>query len=63
MIDRRAFILSTGMFAVGTDAFVIAGILPETARSLSTSIEQTGLVVSVVLHRLCGRIAAAGGVQ
>src|SRR5207302_1398429 len=47
VIDRRAFILSAGMFAVGTDAFVIAGILPETAQSLSTSIEQASLVVSI----------------
>jgi predicted MFS family arabinose efflux permease len=47
MVDRRAFILSAGMFAVGTDAFVIAGILPETAQSLSVSVEQAGIVVSV----------------
>jgi predicted MFS family arabinose efflux permease len=47
VIDRRAFILSAGMFAVGTDAFVVAGILPETAQSLSVSIERAGLVVSV----------------
>jgi MFS transporter, DHA1 family, inner membrane transport protein len=47
MIDRRALVLAVGMFAIGTDAFVIAGILPETAQSLSVSIEQAGLVVSV----------------
>lgn len=47
MTDRRAFILALGTFAVGTDAFVVAGILPEIARGLSTSIESAGLVVSV----------------
>lgn len=47
MIDRRAFILALGTFAVGTDAFVIAGILPEIAHDLSVTIENAGLVVSV----------------
>jgi MFS transporter, DHA1 family, inner membrane transport protein len=47
MTDRRAFILALGTFAAGTDAFVIAGILPDIARDLSTSIENAGLVVSV----------------
>lgn len=47
MVDRRAFILALGTFAVGTDAFVIAGILPEIAHDLSAPIENTGLVVSI----------------
>src|SRR5690348_9644524 len=47
MVDSRAFILALGTFAVGTDAFVIAGILPEMAHDLSATIENTGLVVSV----------------
>jgi MFS transporter, DHA1 family, inner membrane transport protein len=47
MVDRRAFILALGTFAVGTDAFVIAGILPEMAHDLSTPVANTGLVVSV----------------
>lgn len=47
MVDRRAFILALGTFAVGTDAFVIAGILPQIAHDLSVTIENAGLVVSV----------------
>ena len=46
-IDRRAFLLALGTFAIGTDAFIIAGILPEVSASLSTSVGATGLVVSV----------------
>lgn len=47
MLDRRAFILALGTFAVGTDAFVIAGILPAIGRDLSITLESAGLVVSV----------------
>jgi predicted MFS family arabinose efflux permease len=46
-IDRRAFLLALGTFAVGTDAFIIAGVLPEISTSLSSSVGATGLVVSV----------------
>jgi predicted MFS family arabinose efflux permease len=46
-IDRRVFLLALGTFAIGTDAFIIAGILPEISASLSTSVGATGLVVSV----------------
>src|SRR6202789_1296969 len=46
-IDPRAFMLALGTFAIGTDAFIIGGILPEIAQDLSASIGKTGLVVSV----------------
>jgi MFS transporter, DHA1 family, inner membrane transport protein len=46
-IDRRAFLLALGTFAVGTDAFIIAGVLPEISTSLSSSLGAAGLVVSV----------------
>jgi MFS transporter, DHA1 family, inner membrane transport protein len=46
-IDRRAFMLALGTFAIGTDACIIAEILPEIAEDLSTSIGRAGLVVSV----------------
>jgi len=45
--DRRAFLLALGTFAIGTDAFIIAGVLPEISTSLSSSLGATGLVVSV----------------
>jgi predicted MFS family arabinose efflux permease len=46
-IDPRAFMLALGTFAIGTDAFIIGGILPEIAQDLSASIGKAGLVVSV----------------
>jgi MFS transporter, DHA1 family, inner membrane transport protein len=46
-IDLRALMLALGTFAIGTDAFIIGGILPEIALDLSASIGKTGLVVSV----------------
>lgn len=39
--------LAFGTFAVGTDAFVIAGLLPDISRSLSVSIAAAGQLVSV----------------
>jgi predicted MFS family arabinose efflux permease len=47
MIDPRALILALGTFAIGTDAFIIGGILPRIAHDLSVSVGRTGLVVSV----------------
>ena len=46
-IDPRALILALGTFAIGTDAFIIGGILPRIAHDLSVSVGRAGLVVSV----------------
>ncbi|WP_116380760.1 MFS transporter [Cupriavidus taiwanensis] len=45
-MDRRLLILALGMFALGTDNFVIAGILPSVAASLHTSVSTAGLMVT-----------------
>ncbi len=45
--DPRVWLLAIGTFATGTDTFVIAGILPELARSFSVTVEAAGAVVSV----------------
>ena len=45
--DPRVWLLAIGTFATGTDTFVIAGILPALARSLSVTIEAVGAVISV----------------
>jgi MFS transporter, DHA1 family, inner membrane transport protein len=45
--DPRALILALGTFAIGTDAFIIGGVLPRIAHELSVSVGRTGLVVSV----------------
>jgi DHA1 family inner membrane transport protein len=45
--DGRILLLALGTFAVGTDVFVIAGILPQIARDLSVSVEAAGQMVTV----------------
>jgi len=45
--DPRVWLLAIGTFATGTDTFVIAGILPDLARSLSVTIAAVGAVISV----------------
>lgn len=46
-MDRRLLALAAGMFAVGTDSFVVAGILPQVAKSLDVSISAAGQMVTV----------------
>src|SRR5690242_11279619 len=43
----RILILALGTFAIGTDGFVIAGILPQIARGLQVSVDTTGLLITV----------------
>ncbi|HEX9519609.1 MAG TPA: hypothetical protein VF940_25965, partial [Streptosporangiaceae bacterium] len=38
--------LAAGAFAIGTDAFVIGGVLPAVARSLGVSTSSAGLLVT-----------------
>lgn len=47
VLDSRLLVLALGMFAMGTDNFVIAGILPDVARSLDTTVSAAGLMVTV----------------
>jgi DHA1 family inner membrane transport protein len=46
-MDRRLLVLALGMFAMGTDNFVVAGILPSVATSLNTSVSFAGQMVTV----------------
>lgn len=46
-MDRRLVMLALGMFAMGTDNFVVAGILPGVARSLHTTPGLAGQMVTV----------------
>lgn len=46
-MDRRLFVLALGMFAMGTDNFVVAGILPNVADSLQTTIGIAGQMVTI----------------
>jgi predicted MFS family arabinose efflux permease len=42
MMDRRLLVLALGMFALGTDSFVIAGVLPEISRTFHVTIGVAG---------------------
>ncbi len=45
---RKPILLMTlGSFALGTDAFVISGVLPALAKSLDVSLEAAGLLVTI----------------
>src|SRR5262249_34839982 len=46
-LDIRIYLLALGTFAIGTDVFVIAGILPMIARDLGVSVEVAGQMVMV----------------
>jgi predicted MFS family arabinose efflux permease len=46
-VYRRLLMLTLGTFAVGTDGFVIAGILPEVSRSLHATTAAAGLLVTM----------------
>jgi DHA1 family inner membrane transport protein len=46
-VDRRLLMLAMGMFAMGTDNFVVAGILPSIAEALNTSVSLAGQMVTV----------------
>src|SRR5471030_2625272 len=46
-MDRRLIVLAAGMFAIGTDSFVVAGILPNVSKSLGVSVGVAGQMVTV----------------
>lgn len=46
LLDRRLWILAAGMFAIGTDSFVIAGLLPQVSRDLGISIAEASQLVT-----------------
>lgn len=46
-MDRRLLVLALGMFALGTDSFVVAGVLPEIARGFDVSIGVAGQMTTV----------------
>ena len=41
-MDRRLLVLALGMFALGTDSFVVAGVLPEVSRTFQVTIGAAG---------------------
>jgi predicted MFS family arabinose efflux permease len=47
MMDRRLLVLALGMFALGTDSFVVAGVLPEISRFFAVSISAAGQMTTI----------------
>lgn len=60
-MDRRLITLALGMFALGTDSFVFAGILPEISRAYHASIGTAGQLITVyaLTYALLGPTIAA----
>jgi predicted MFS family arabinose efflux permease len=60
-MDRRLLTLALGMFAVGTDSFVVAGVLPEISHSFGVSIGAAGQFTTVyaLTYALLSPISAA----
>jgi predicted MFS family arabinose efflux permease len=46
-MDQRLLVLALGMFAVGTDSFVIAGVLPQIAHAFAVPIGAAGQMTTV----------------
>lgn len=46
-MDKRLMTLSLGMFALGTDSYVIAGVLPEITRTFGVDVGTAGQLTSV----------------
>ena len=47
LVDRRLLVLAIGMFALGTDSYVVAGVLPEISRAFDVSIGAAGQMTTV----------------
>jgi len=46
-MDKRLLVLASGMFAIGTDSFVVAGVLPQVSASLHAPIALAGQMVTL----------------
>jgi DHA1 family inner membrane transport protein len=46
-MDKRLLVLACGMFAIGTDSFVVAGVLGQVSASLGVSIALAGQMVTL----------------
>ena len=59
-MEYRLLILALGAFSIGTDSYVVAGVLPQVAKSFSTSVAAAAQFVSVysVSYALCTPIMA-----
>jgi len=47
IMDRCLLVLAIGMFALGTDSYVVAGVLPEISHAFDVSIGAAGQMTTV----------------
>jgi MFS transporter, DHA1 family, inner membrane transport protein len=60
---RPVLLMALGTFALGTDAFVISGVLPRVGASLGVSLGVAGLLVTVFsgVYAVSAPVLATGG--
>jgi predicted MFS family arabinose efflux permease len=58
-MDHRLLILALGMFALGTDSFVVAGVLPEISQSFRIGAAGQLTTIYAVTYGLLSPTAAA----
>lgn len=60
-MDRRLLVLALGMFALGTDSFVVAGVLPEISRTFHINIGAAGQMTTAyaITYALMAPVIAA----
>ncbi|HEX7913726.1 MAG TPA: MFS transporter [Paraburkholderia sp.] len=64
-MDRRLLVLACGMFAIGTDSFVVAGVLPQVSASLRVPVALAGQMVTLyaLSYALLSPVIAAAAAQ
>jgi DHA1 family inner membrane transport protein len=60
-MDKRLIVLASGMFAIGTDSFVVAGVLSQVSASLGVSVALAGQMVTLyaISYALLSPVIAA----
>jgi len=60
-LNPRIYLLALGTFALGTDLFVIAGVLPAIAHEHAVSVDTAGLLITVfsLMYGFCAPVLAA----
>jgi predicted MFS family arabinose efflux permease len=60
-MDRRLLVLALGMFALGTDSFVVAGVLPEISHTFAVTIGAAGQMTTAyaITYALMAPLIAA----
>ena len=60
-MNPRIYLLALGTFALGTDLFVIAGVLPAIAHTRAVSLDTAGLLITVfsLMYGFCAPVLAA----